>query len=82
LATYKEYLMHELAVMDRTGDTKTVWDPGNEAEVDNAKKQFDDLRKKGFAIYSVDKAGDKNTVIHKFDPNAAKMIAVPPVVGG
>lgn len=73
---------HELAVMDRTGDTKTVWDPGNEAEVENAKKQFNDLRKKGFAIYSVDKAGDKNVIIHTFDPNAAKMIAVPPVVGG
>lgn len=74
--------MPELAVMDRTGDTKTVWDPGNEVEVENARKQFDDLRKKGFAIYSVAKDGEKDKVIHKFDPNASKMIAVPPVVGG
>lgn len=31
----------ELAVLDRTGDTKTIWDADNEAEVDAARATFD-----------------------------------------
>lgn len=74
--------MHELAVMDRTGDTKTIWNPENEDEVDNAREVFKRLRKKSYLIYRVNKIGNKGEQMHEFDPTAEKMIAVPPVVGG
>lgn len=74
--------MHELAVMDRTGDTKTIWDPDKPVEVEVAEDTFKKLRKKGYLIYRVGKDGDKSTMMTDFDPKAAKMIAVPPIVGG
>jgi hypothetical protein len=74
--------MGELAVMDRTGDTKTIWDPDNQAETDAAREQFDKLRKAGHLAYTVDEKGKKGTQIHKFDPKAGKIILAPPLRGG
>ncbi len=73
---------HELAVMDRTGDTKTMWDPNKPDEVEVAEETFKRLKKKGYAIYRVTAKGDKDTIMHTFDPKAEKLIAVPPIVGG
>lgn len=72
----------ELAVMDSTGDTKTIWDPRNEVEVDVARETFKKLQSKGYLIYRVGANGEKSAAMHKFDPEAEKMIAVPAVVGG
>lgn len=73
---------HSLSVMDRTGDTKTMWDPDNKDEVDLARHMFDALRKKSYVIYQVNTDGGKGQMMTKFDPMAAKLIAVPPIVGG
>lgn len=75
-------MMGEIAVMDRTGDTKTIWDTDNDDEVQVALEMFDSLRKKGYLVYKVNKLGNKGEQMNKFDPEAGKMIAVPPVVGG
>jgi hypothetical protein len=75
-------MLHELAVMDHTGDTKTTWDPENETEVKNAKEQFKKWKDAGYAIFSVGKDGKKDEVLHKFDPDIDKMIATPAVRGG
>lgn len=75
-------VMGEIAVMDRTGDTKTIWDSDNEAEVEVARETFNKLRKKGYLIYKVAKDGGQGKAMTEFDPKAEKMIAVPPVVGG
>lgn len=72
----------ELAVMDGTGDTKTIWDPRNEDEVEVARDTFKKLKSKGYLIYRVGANGEKSEAMHKFEPTAEKMIAVPPVVGG
>ena len=74
--------MRELAVMDNTGDTKTIWDADNKDEVEIARDTFDRLKKKGYMIYHVKKGGEQGEVMHKFDPEAEKMIAVPKVVAG
>lgn len=75
-------IMGELVQLDHTGDTKTIWDSENEAEVDAARATFDALRKKGYLVYTVKKDGEKGTQMNKFDPEAGKMIAVPPMAGG
>jgi predicted acetyltransferase len=72
----------ELAVMDRTGDTKTIWDSDNKDEVEIAREQFDKFKAKGYLIYNVAKGGEKGEQMLKFDKNAEKMIAVPKIVGG
>lgn len=75
--------MSELAVMDRTGDTKIMWDPKNEDEVTVAKNTFADLRKKGYLAYRVSgEKGDKGEQLFEFDKNAEKIILAPPMRGG
>lgn len=74
-----------LAVMNRTGDTKTIWDPNNADEVASAREQFDRLvATKKFSAFRVsnedpNKQGQRMT---EFDPSAGRIIFVPPVQGG
>lgn len=72
----------ELVILDHTGDTKIIWDADKPEEVEAAREQFDKLRKKGYAAYSVDRKGEKGEVLRKFDPDAEKLILAPPTVGG
>jgi hypothetical protein len=74
--------MPVLNVLDRTGDTRIEWTPGNEAEVEVARIAFDAAKAKGFLTYRCDEDGNKGEVIHEFDPAVAQIIAAPPTVGG
>jgi hypothetical protein len=74
--------MHELSELNHTGDTKTLWNPDNATEVEIAEHAFNTFRRKGFSIFRVDTDGAKGTLMTAFDPEAAKMIAVPAIVGG
>lgn len=72
-----------LCVMNRTGDTRLMWNPNVHDEVAAAKKMFDDLKAKGYLAYSVEgEKGDKGSVINKFDPKISKIIMSPPMQGG
>jgi hypothetical protein len=73
---------HLLAAMDKTGDSKFMWDPKNKDEVAAAKAQFDALKKKGYIAFTVDKKGDKGEIIREFDPELEKIIMTPPIAGG
>lgn len=70
------------AVMDKTGDTKLIFDPNNADEVESAKNTFRDLKKKGFIAYRVSADGSKGEVIREFDSAAGKIILAPAMVGG
>jgi hypothetical protein len=73
----------EIAVMDHTGDTKVIWSRDNADEVEAAREQFKRLKKKGFAAFKVvGKSGEKGEQIDEFDPNAERIILVPPMAGG
>lgn len=73
---------NEMALMDHTGDTKVMWDPKNPHEVAAAEAQFNELKKKGFIAYTVNKKGGSGEILRKFDPDIEKMILSPPIVGG
>ena len=79
---------HTLACMDKTGDTKVVWDPHDEESVAEARRTFNMLKKKNFAFFrqkgSKGNVGssEKGKVIREFDPDAREIIAVPPLAGG
>ena len=74
--------MGELRCMSALGDTKVIWDPKNDDEIEAAEEQFDMLIGKGFTAYSVKKDGKQGRKITKFDPKAGKIIMVPEIVGG
>ena len=74
--------MGELAILSNQGDTKVMWDPDNDDEVEAAEAQFDALIEKGFTAYAVKKDGEKGLKITKFKPSAGKIIMVPKMVGG
>lgn len=72
-----------MAVINETGDTKTIWDRTNEVEVEVARKAFADFKKKGYMAYSVEgKEGRKGTVLHEFDADAERIIFAPQMRGG
>ncbi len=75
--------MGEMRIPDRDeGDLKTIWDKDKPEEVKAAKKQYDDLLKKGYFGYTVDKNGKKGRKINEFDPDAEMIIMSTPLVGG
>ena len=75
--------MGELAVMGRQGDTKIIWDKHRPEEVENARRTFDEIRKKGYLAYAVrGREGEKGSQIHEFDPEAERLIMAPPMRGG
>ena len=75
--------MGSLRILDpKMGDIKLIWDSENEDEVELVKKQFREAKKKGFSPFAVKKNGQKGERIEEFDPEAEKIIMVPPVAGG
>jgi predicted acetyltransferase len=71
-----------LCVLDKTGDTKTIWDPSVADEVDAARAQYDKFKAKGYIAYKVDDKGEKSTVMGAFDPMAGKVIMARALTGG
>ena len=74
--------MGELRILDGSGDTKQVWDPENDDEVQAAREMFVKLTKKGYTAFNVGAKGAKSTRMEEFDPEAGRVILVPKVVGG
>ena len=68
--------------MDKTGDTKTIWDPNKEDEVETAENSFNELIEKGYSAFHVKTGGRKGERMNKFDPEAGKVIMVAPLQGG
>lgn len=70
-------------VMGLSGDRKQMWDPNQADEVDDARKSFVNLRKKGFLAYRVNpKDGSKGEQVTEFDAQMGAIIFTPPMVGG
>ena len=70
------------AIEGGPGDTKLMWSPDNQDEVNAAKKTFDELRKKRFLAFKVEEGGKQGEQVTTFDPKAGKIIMVPQFAGG
>ncbi len=74
---------HYMAVMDATGDTKIIWSKDNHDEVENARRSFNDFKKKGYkAFHVVGKKGETGDQMDEFDPDAERIIFVKAMAGG
>lgn len=71
-----------LCVLDDTGDSRIQWDPASPEEVAKAQLRFDELKRKGYLAYKVNKRGDRGEVLQAFDPAAERIILHSPMVGG
>lgn len=74
--------MGEMRVMGGHGDTKVIWNSENADEVKAAERQFKELVKKKFAAFLVKQDGEQGERVRDFDPQAGKLILVPPMAGG
>lgn len=73
---------HEMRVMGSQGDIKIQWDPNSAEEVEIARTEFNQLRRKNFLAFAVDRRGNKGEQITEFDPDAEKIILAPQIRGG
>lgn len=74
---------HLMETMGPEGDTKTIWDPSNQDEVDNARRTYENLVDKGYRpFYAIGKNGAQGEPMDKFDPEAGRLILIPPLQGG
>ena len=71
-----------LSIIDNSGDTEYSWNINNEDEIKIAKKTFKRFKAKNYVAYKTNSRGKKGEIINEFDPQAGKIIMVPPVVGG
>lgn len=72
-----------MAHMNEEGDTKIIWDRTKRVEVDLARQAFDKAKKDGYMAYKVVGAdGKKGEILHKFDPEAERIILAPALQGG
>lgn len=72
-----------MVILDRSGDTKHIWDRRNPDEVQVMRDLFNTMtQEKGMQAWSVSRKGDKDRRITEFDPQAEKVIFAPALVGG
>jgi hypothetical protein len=74
--------MGVLVILDRSGDTKHIWDPTSDVEVAEMRRLFGRMIDKGYQAWSVSRKGDKDQRITTFDSTAEKIIFAPALVGG
>lgn len=80
--TEREPGQHVMAMMNSSGDLKTIWSADKPDEVAIARRAFEDAKKKGYMAYRVNRKGDKGEVMGGFDPEAETIILAPAMQGG
>ncbi len=78
--------IRELEVLDVTGHTTRKWDTANKAEMEIVQRIFSDLSTKGYKGFSITKDPESHATVSEpkkaFDPDAEKMLMVPPIQAG
>lgn len=76
--------MSTLSILGIRGDEKLTWDPRDDLQVRKAHNKFEELLSLGYlAFVSEDIGGTKRgRQISEFEPDAERLIMVPPMQGG
>jgi len=69
-------------VMDRTGDTRHVFDAADKASVSRAERRFMELTARGFRAAALGEEGASDRMIDKFDPLVERTLFIPHLKGG
>lgn len=73
--------MGEIRQLARVGDVKISWNSENDKEIAVARETFDKRTKEGWTAFG-EKGGFKGDKIRTFDPDAERIVLVPPISGG
>lgn len=73
--------MSELRILGKGGDIKISWNSRSEIEVAVAKETFEKRIKDSWSAFR-EKGGMKGDKIKIFDPDAERIVLVPPISGG
>lgn len=71
-------MRHRMIVLNREGDFRIEWDPKEEAEIEWARAEFENLRKRGYVAFP----SDGGVRLDSFDPKPKEILMVPRLVGG
>lgn len=71
-----------MKTLGRYGDLHVSWNVDNEEEVSTAKEMFSKKIKEGWSAFREKLSGTKGDRIKEFDPDAQRIILVPPITGG
>ncbi|HZD40645.1 MAG TPA: hypothetical protein VE131_07980 [Terriglobales bacterium] len=71
-------MKHKMIVLNSGGDSKLEWDPSDEAEITQARTEFEALKTKGYVAFSP-KAKAR---LDSFRPEQEEILMVPRLVGG
>lgn len=71
-----------MCVLDDTGDARQMWDPNIPAEVEHARKSYDEAIAAGMRAFHVRKNGEPGRMITEFPAEAGKVIFAPALQGG
>lgn len=74
--------MGQLRQLHRKGDLNLSWSSDNEQEITAAKEIFNEKIKEGWAAFAEKRLGGKGDRIRTFDPDAERIVLVPPIAGG
>lgn len=67
-------------ITNEQGDSEFSWNAADDAEIAAAREHFASLRGKGMLLYRVD--GEERVQMQEFEPDARRIVAVPPSQGG
>ena len=73
--TEREPGQHVMAMMNSSGDLKTIWSADKPDEVAITRRAFEDAKKKGYMAYRVNRKGDKGEVLLEADEFRFRQIA-------
>lgn len=73
---------HVLAILDKTGDTKVMWEVEDDTSVVAAAEAFLAKVEAGYTAYAIKDGGAEAEVIKNFDKTAEKIILTPQFIGG
>lgn len=74
--------MSEMRITGTPSGTKIIWNADEPVGVKSARRSFDEHVANGYAAFSVKGDGGPGEQITEFDPDAEKVILIPPVRGG
>ena len=83
--------MGTLVIMGRSGDAKVAWDVAEPAQVETAMEKFKELKSMGYLSFRVapeNGGADRQleayepSQIDVFEPDAERILMIPPVMGG
>lgn len=71
-------MKHKMIILNSGGDSKMEWDPSYEAEIAQARTEFEALKTKGYVAFSP----QAKARLDSFQPEQEEILMVPRLVGG